>query len=62
MEVFAGADPVLQALFLIAALAVAWVVLRFILKLTMKIFSIGCALIILLGLCTFVAQLPSFGG
>jgi hypothetical protein len=41
----------------IAGLLVLWVILRFFLRLTRRIFSCGCALIVLLGLFLAVLRL-----
>jgi accessory gene regulator protein AgrB len=39
-----------QILLLLLVLAVAWILLRFVLRLAVRVFSIGCGLIVLLGL------------
>lgn len=44
---------------LVLGLALAWVLVRFILRLTLRIFAIGCGLILGLGLCVLVYQLIS---
>lgn len=46
-----------QIFFFIVILVVAWVVLRFVLRLAWKIFSIGCSLIFLLGIILVVLRL-----
>ncbi len=42
-------DEILRIVLLIAALLVLWAILRFVLRLAMRAFSIGCLLILLLG-------------
>ncbi len=42
-------DPLLKVFFLILALAIGWLLIRFIFKLAMRVFMIGCAAILLLG-------------
>jgi hypothetical protein len=42
---------------LILALIIAWIIVRFLLRLTMKIFSCGCSLIILLGILLLILNL-----
>jgi len=46
-----------QIFYFIIILVVAWVVLRFVLRLAWKIFSIGCSLIILLGIILVLARI-----
>jgi hypothetical protein len=43
-------QALLQIIWVIAGLAVLWVVLRFVLRLTMKVFSCGCGAILALGI------------
>jgi hypothetical protein len=50
-------DMLVQILILILGLAIVWFVLRLFLRLTMRIFTLGCGLIIVLGLCVLVFQL-----
>jgi hypothetical protein len=42
-------DPLLQVLLLILAVAVGWVILRFILKIASRIFVIGCLALFIIG-------------
>jgi hypothetical protein len=42
-------NEILRIILLIAGLLVIWAILRFILRLAMRSFSIGCLLILLLG-------------
>lgn len=42
-------NPLMQVLVFILALAVGWLLIRFIFKLAMRVFVIGCAVILLLG-------------
>jgi hypothetical protein len=42
---------------LILALVIAWIIVRFLLRLTMRIFSCGCSLIILLGVLLLILNL-----
>jgi hypothetical protein len=46
-----------QIFIFIVILVVAWVVLRFVLRLAWKIFSIGCSLIVLLGIILVAMRL-----
>lgn len=39
-------DAIWNILFIVAAVAVGWTVLRFMLKLTARLFAIGCALLL----------------
>lgn len=41
----------------ISALVIVWIVVRFLLRLTMRIFSCGCSLIILLGVVLLILNL-----
>lgn len=43
-------------LIFIIGLAVIWIVLRIVLKLTMKLFAIGCSVLLLLAALFFLAQ------
>jgi hypothetical protein len=49
-----------QILLLIAGLVVAWIILRFVLRLASRIFSLGCALIVILA--AILLALRYFGG
>lgn len=42
-------DEILRIVLLVAVLLVVWAILRFVLRLAMRAFSIGCLLILLLG-------------
>ena len=46
-----------QIFYFIIILVLAWIVLRFVLRLAWKIFSIGCSLIILLGIILVLARI-----
>ena len=46
-----------QIFLLIIGLVVAWIVLRFILRLAGKVFSIGCSLIFLLAVILILARM-----
>lgn len=50
----------LNTLYIILAVAVVWVVLRFVLKIAMRIFAIGCLAIVIIGAALFLIQ--SMGG
>jgi hypothetical protein len=52
-------DPnsIMDIFLLLLALVIAWILLRFILRLTMKIFSCGCSLIVLLGILLLILRL-----
>jgi hypothetical protein len=52
-------SPLIQVGILILGLAIVWIVIRFVLKLAMKILFTGCALILLFGIIIFVIR--SFG-
>jgi len=47
-------NPLIQVLLLVLAIAIGWVILRFILKITTKIFAIGCLAIIVIGAVLFI--------
>jgi hypothetical protein len=42
-------DEILRIVLLIAVLLVLWAILRFVLRMAMRAFSIGCLIILLLG-------------
>jgi hypothetical protein len=46
-----------QIIVFLVVLVVAWLVLRFVLRLAWKIFSIGCSLIFLLGIILIAVRL-----
>ena len=48
------ADPLLQVLLFILAVAVGWVILRFIFKIAMRIFVVGCLAIFIIGVIVLV--------
>ena len=52
-------DAVIQVLLVLAALVVVWVVLRFLLRLTVKIFAVGCSIILIIGVCMFIFRMTS---
>lgn len=43
--------PLIQIVTLVVVLALVWILLRMFLRLTMRIFTIGCGLILLIGMC-----------
>ena len=47
-------DLIMQLALLVLAIVLLWVALRFILRLTAKIFSCGCSLILLAGILTVI--------
>ncbi len=49
-------ESITQLLFIIAGLVVLWVVLRFVLRLTAKVFSCGCGAILALGILLFLLR------
>jgi hypothetical protein len=53
-----GIDSTLAAIIIIAVVVViAWILLKFVFRLTMSIFRIGCAIIALLAIGAFVVWL-----
>lgn len=52
-------DPsTLEQIFLfLLALIIVWIIVRFLLRLTMRIFSCGCSLILLVGLLLLILNL-----
>jgi len=46
-------DPLIQILLLILALGVGWLLIRFIFKLAKRVFMIGCAAIVIVGVILF---------
>lgn len=55
LEWLANASP-LEILIAILAFIVLWVVIRFVLKLALKIFACGCVMILLLAVALFAAN------
>ena len=51
----------LNTIYIVLGIAVAWVVLRFVLKLAKKIFAIGCFGIIVLGAVLYFMQFANGG-
>ncbi len=47
-------QSITQLLLIIGALLLVWVVLRFILRLTAKVFSMGCGAILAIGILLFL--------
>ena len=47
---------ILTLLFILLAIAVVWLVIKFVFKLTLKIFSCGCLLILGIGAVIFFAS------
>ena len=45
---------IVQALILVLILGALWIGLRFLFRFTMRIFSFGCAIIVILGICFFL--------
>lgn len=54
-------ESLYPALILLLVIGVIWVLLKFLLKLTMKIFSWGCMMILILGAIVFVMRSNLFG-
>jgi hypothetical protein len=54
--------PLIQIVTLIVVLALVWILLRMLLRLTVRIFSIGCGLILLAGLCGLAYLLAGNAG
>ena len=50
-------DLLVQIIIALVVLGVIWLVLRSVLRLTMRIFSIGCSLIVLIGLFALVYRI-----
>lgn len=48
------ADPLLRILVLVIAAAIGWVLLRFIFKIAMRVFVIGCLALFMLGAVLFI--------
>jgi hypothetical protein len=48
------ADPLLRILLLVLVAAVGWVILRFIFKIAMRVFVIGCLALFILGAVLFI--------
>lgn len=49
-------DQLIQYLLILLGLALAWILLRFLLKLTAKLFVCGCAMIVLVSVITVVLR------
>jgi hypothetical protein len=47
-------DPLMKILLFILALAVGWLLIRFIFKLARRVFMIGCAAIVVLGVILII--------
>jgi hypothetical protein len=47
-------DPLMQIMVFILALAIGWLLIRFIFKLAKRVFMIGCVAILLLGAILFM--------
>jgi hypothetical protein len=50
------ADQITQIAFFVLALLAVWLVLRLVLKITMRVFQFGCLAIVLFGLFLIVIQ------
>lgn len=55
LEWLANASP-LEISIAILAFIIVWVIIRFVLKLALKIFACGCVMILLLGIALFAAN------
>lgn len=49
-------DQIMQIVYLVAILAVVWIVLRIVLKLAAKVFACGCSVIIAIGILVYVIR------
>lgn len=49
-------DPIIQVGLLILGLSLAWLVLRFVLRLAMRVFSLGCTMILFVGVILFLMR------
>ncbi len=49
-------DQWIQYGLILLVIVIAWVVLRFVLRLAMRVFALGCGLILFLGLAFFLFQ------
>jgi hypothetical protein len=59
LSAFTG-DQVVQIVLFVAALIVIWIVLRFVLRLAVRVFSIGCGLLLALGVLLLVLKALGF--
>jgi len=59
MDLFAPAFGIEGILVLMLILAAAWIGLRLLFRLTLRIFSLGCGAIVFLGLCLLFFQMSS---
>ena len=51
---------IIQLCGIVLILGIVWIALRFVLRLTARIFSIGCGVIIFIGVCYIIARLFIF--
>ena len=49
-------NQIMQIVYLVAILAVAWIVLRIVFKLAAKVFACGCSVIVVIGILVFVLR------
>jgi hypothetical protein len=49
-------NSLIQIIVIIVGLVVLWVILRFVLRLTAKIFACGCSAILVLGILLFILR------
>jgi hypothetical protein len=49
-------NQIMQIVYLIVILAVAWIVLRFVLKLASRVFACGCGVILAIGILVYVLR------
>ena len=56
-------EPFLPILLIILVIGLIWILLKFVLKLTVKVFSCGCLVILVIGMVLFlfgIVELPAF--
>jgi len=49
-------DQIMQIVYLVAILAVVWIVLRIVLKLAAKVFACGCSVIVAVGVIAYLIR------
>lgn len=49
-------DQIMQIIYLIAILAVAWIVLRVVLKMAARVFACGCGAILAIGVLIYLVR------
>lgn len=55
-EVNMDTDQIMQIVYLVAILAVVWIVLRIVLKLAAKVFACGCSVIVVIGIIAYLVR------